>query len=180
MKHDEARPASESMRFLERYPGTAGDAAELASAIVAARQLVRHGHALLNGRIVDVPSVRITLSAIALLLVTGCATLDQRLPPPPTQAEIVRMAQDGKSAADMIALMKAARAVYRLPASELAKLHAQGVPDEVIDYMQQTLIEAERYEEYQRTRDRYGWFGWPGYYVRPYSWSAYPYRWYRW
>lgn len=128
----------------------------------------------------DVPSVPITLSAIALLLVTGCATLEERLPPPPTQAQIVRMAQERRSAADMIALMKAARAVYRLPASELAKLHTQGVPGEVIDYMQQTLIEAERYEEYQRTRDRYGWFGWPGYYVRPYGWPGYyvsPYGW---
>ncbi len=80
---------------------------------------------------------------------------------------------------EIVKRMRESRAVYRLPASELAKLREQGVPDKVIDHMQRTYIEAERYDEYLRARDRYLWYGWPSYrgvFPSPYGYlPPYPY-----
>jgi hypothetical protein len=104
-------------------------------------------------------------------LLAGCGTMYKQLPPPPTVSEIVQMAKDGVPAGDIIKRMDDARAVYRLPASELAKLREEGVPDAVLDYMQQTYIEDERWREYQRARDMYFWYGWPYYYRYPYPWG---------
>ena len=73
------------------------------------------------------------------LLLSGCASLPQR-PAPPTVAEIVKMAADKTPAQDIIQRMRDAGAVYRLSASQLARLREQGVPDEVIDYMQGTWL----------------------------------------
>jgi hypothetical protein len=110
-------------------------------------------------------------------LAAGCATPGPTPLPPPTVDEIVRLSAAGVPAGDIIQRMRDARAVYPVPASELAKLHDQGVPDEVIDYMQRTYIEAERHDEYLRTRDLYLWYGWPSYRgVYPYGyWYPYPY-----
>jgi len=116
---------------------------------------------------------------VTLLALSGCATLGKSLPLPPTTAEILQMAKDGRSADEIIGRMKESRAVYRLPASELAKLREQGMPDAVIDHMQRTYIEAERYEEYRRARDFYWGYAWPApyrfhpacrYCFRPYYW----------
>ena len=107
---------------------------------------------------------------VALLLagvMTGCATAPQ-LPPPPTTAEIVQMAKDGQTAEAIVQRMQQLAAVYPLPASELAKLREQGVPDKVIDHMQQTYIEAVRNQEWARARDSYSY---------PYSfWGHYYWR----
>jgi len=112
--------------------------------------------------------------AVALLLsaaLAGCAAAPQ-LPPPPTTAEIVQMAKDGQTADAIIARLQASRAVYALPASELAKLREQGVPDRVIDYMQQTYVEAVRYYEWSRARDAYFPYGppYPLYYRGRHFW----------
>ena len=94
--------------------------------------------------------------ALILLMgaLTGCASLE-KLPPPPTVAEIVQMAKTGQSADAIIQRIAASRGIYQMPASELARLRDQGVPDKVIDYMQQTYIEAVRYEEWRRAGDAY-------------------------
>jgi hypothetical protein len=52
-------------------------------------------------------------------------------------------------------------------------LREQGVPDKVIDYMQQTYIDAARFAEWMRARDAYFFY--------PYSpfppYRRYPYWW---
>ena len=115
------------------------------------------------------------LRACALLLPTllaGCAATPQ-LPPPPTPAEIVQMTKEGRPAEDVIQRMRATLAVYPLQASELAKLREQGVPDAVIDYMQQTYVDAVRQHEWARARaGYYGYSAYPWPY-RPYCWSPY-------
>jgi len=123
-----------------------------------------------------VRALRVAILVLIAGLAPGCATVGPPLPPPPTIDEIVRLSAAGVPADDIIKRMRDAQAVYRLPASELAKLHSQGVPDRVIDYMQRTYIEAERYDEYLRTRDRYLWYGWPSYLgTYPYGyWYPYP------
>ena len=35
------------------------------------------------------------------------------------------------------------------------------MPDQVIDYMQRTYVEAVRFDEYLRARDAYSAYGWP-------------------
>ena len=115
---------------------------------------------------------------VTLLLVialAGCAGLEP-LPPAPTIAEIVQMAKNGQSADAIIQRMQKSRAVYQIPASELAKLREQGVPDKVIDYMQQTYVDAVRYWEWVRARDAYLFGPYPGYPFRPYGWR-YPFGW---
>lgn len=118
---------------------------------------------------------RFVIVAAACLLAgvaAGCATAP-KLPPPPTTAEIVQMAKDGQTAEAIIQRMQQSVALYPLPASELAKLREQGVPDKVIDHMQQTYLEAVRYQEWARARDAYP----PFYGPYPYSfWGHYYWR----
>lgn len=85
------------------------------------------------------------------------------------------MAKSGQSAEAIIQRMGESRAVYQLPASELARLREQGVPDRVIDYMQQTYLDAVRYQEWARMRDAYLYY--PPY-LGPYrSYCWHPYSW---
>ena len=114
-----------------------------------------------------------TLLLVAAL--AGCAGLEP-LPPPPTIAEIVQMAKSGQGADAIIQRIQESRAVYQLPASELAKMREQGVPDKVIDYIQQTYIEAVRYSEWLRARDAYFYSPFAGPPFRPYF-GRNPYGW---
>jgi len=79
---------------------------------------------------------------VLVSLLGGCAALGPPLPPPPTTAEIVQMARGGVGADEIVQRIAASRAVYPLPASELGRLRGEGVPDEVIDFMQRTYIDA--------------------------------------
>ena len=119
------------------------------------------------------------LHAIALFaaaFLAGCASLEPRLPPPPTTAEIVQMAKDGMTADAIIARIEAARGVYPLPASEFARLRAEGVPDRVIDSMQRTYVNAAWFDGYLRARDDSAFWGWPSFRPGPFPyWGPYPY-----
>lgn len=108
-------------------------------------------------------------------LLSACAAFAP-LPPPPSPQEIVAMAGEGKTVQDIIQRIDAAQGVYRLSASELAKLREQGVPDAVIDHMQATYLEAIRREEAWRQQSLYPAPGWP--YRSPFN-RAHPYRWWR-
>src|SRR4051812_39764243 len=102
------------------------------------------------------------------LLLAACADLPQR-PPPPSVAEVVQMSKD-MPAEQIVQRMRESGAVYRLSASQLARLHEQGVPDQVIDHMQATLLDEMRREAAMDMMDPWprGWgpgfspgFGWP-------------------
>lgn len=86
-----------------------------------------------------------------------------------TVSQIGEMSKSGIPAQDIIRKIHESDTVYRLRASELARLREQGVPDDVIDYMQETHLESTRREQYFRDWN-YGpngyWyggypFGWP-------------------
>jgi len=117
------------------------------------------------------------LAAILLAgILAGCATAGPNLPPPPSKVEVVEMAKSGQSAEAIIQRMRESRAAYLLPASELARLREQGVPDKVIDYMQQTYLDAVRYDEWTRMRNAYYPYYSP--YIGPYRpYWRYPYWW---
>lgn len=67
--------------------------------------------------------------------------------------------------------MRVSGTVYRLSASQLAHVHDEGVPDAVVDYMQQTYLGTVR-----RDRALEDWAHWTfavdGYWYgdRPYGW----------
>jgi hypothetical protein len=105
--------------------------------------------------------------------ISGCAHFGETNDKDPvTVPQIVALVKEGIPADDIIAKMEVSGTVYRLKASQLASLEKEGVPAEVINYMQQTYLDAvkndARYEDlrYWTAEDEFGWyggapFGWP-------------------
>jgi len=79
--------------------------------------------------------------ALALFL-AGCTAMPPR-PAPPTVEEVVSLTQAGETPEAILQRMKDGRGLYALSGSELAALGSQGVAPEVLDYMQQTYLEAQ-------------------------------------
>jgi hypothetical protein len=109
---------------------------------------------------------------LAVALMAGCAMVGGSARPQPVKVpDIVALSKSGMPAADIIGKMRASGTVYRLQASQLAELKAQGVAPEVVDYMQQTYLDAvsrdASYQEWSRwsRHDEY-WYG-----GAPYDWS---------
>lgn len=99
---------------------------------------------------------RVIFSAIiAGLLLAGCSTYGQG---PLTVNQVLRLSREGVPSSEIIARMRASQTVYPLKASQLARLHRQGVADEVIDYMQSTHIASAR-----RQQNMQDWFYWTPY-----------------
>jgi hypothetical protein len=92
--------------------------------------------------------------AFAVLLFAGCAGLHRG--PALVVGEVLELSQSGLPPEEIVERMRAAGGVYRLRASELADLRARGVPDEVIDYMQETWLEQVRREAWIEERARLG------------------------
>ncbi|MEJ2642673.1 MAG: hypothetical protein P8010_24230 [Desulfosarcinaceae bacterium] len=125
------------------------------------------------------PSLPVVLMmAVIAVGVAGCAHLNGMRSEPITIPQIIQMAKEGMSADDIISRLQASGTVYRLKASRLATLEKKGVPAKVIDYMQQTYLDAvnkdARYQEWQdwHMEDEYGWYGgapydWPDFEVHP-------------
>jgi hypothetical protein len=82
---------------------------------------------------------RRTAACAALLLLVGCAGMEQR-PEPLSREEIVRMARAGEPAKAIIARLQATDTVMLLSAAEILKLAGEGVPTEALDWMQQAQI----------------------------------------
>lgn len=105
--------------------------------------------------------------------VAGCSTsgLVSEQPKPVTVAEIVQMSKEGVPARSIVQKMRDSASVYRLPASELARLHEQGVADKVLNYMQRTYLKSVRRE--QRFQDWNYWSSGPA----GYWYGGWPYGW---
>lgn len=87
-----------------------------------------------------------------LLLLSGCASMGAPERQPITLEQIVAMAKEGKDAAAINREIKESRTTYDVMASQYAKLSRDGVPDEVIDFMQRGQL---RMAERQGRRDAY-------------------------
>ena len=72
---------------------------------------------------------------------------------PVTVGQVIEMSKEGVPAETIVRKMRDSETVYRLTAAQLAELHDMGIADQVLDYMQQTYIEAERREQ---IRDDWG------------------------
>ena len=104
-----------------------------------------------------------TLASVFLLgsgLLTGCATFGlEQAKPPVSVSEVVQMTQEGIPPETIIQRMRDTQTVYRLDAAELAQLHDRGVADPVINYMQQTYLEAVRREQSRADWDNWAMWG---------------------
>ena len=108
-----------------------------------------------------------------LVLFAGCASLDRR-PPPPSLDEVVQMSKEGIPAETIIERLRESRAIYRVSGSQLAQMHEQGVPDPVLDYIQEAYLDHVRWRERMYYEDRYFWdrywmYGCVGCYYRPWA-----------
>ena len=109
----------------------------------------------------------------SLIFYIGCATLSGNpVGPPPnpvTVKEIVEMSEAGLPPETIINNIQQSHTVYRIQASQLVQLKEMGVSDEVINYMQQTYIDAARqnqaYEDWSNftLADDGFWYGGPFY-----------------
>jgi len=88
-------------------------------------------------------------------LLSGCATLGFKQPEPVTVGQVIQMSKEGVPPEAIVKKMRDSETVYRFTAAQLAELHDLGVTDQVLDYMQQTYIEAER-----RDQSRDDWGAW--------------------
>lgn len=104
--------------------------------------------------------IRALLLGLVLTLVGGCAQFGPKRPPAPTLDEVVAQSKAGVPSATIIQRMRESYAVYPLSAADFARLHDQGVADEVLNYMQAVYLEEVRRDEAWRSRYRYDpWFG---------------------
>ncbi|HEX9665026.1 MAG TPA: hypothetical protein VGA95_00510, partial [Thermodesulfobacteriota bacterium] len=109
----------------------------------------------------------------SLIIYIGCAALSGNpVGPPPdpvTVKEVVEMTEAGLPPEIIINKIQQSHTVYRIQASQLVQLKEMGVSDEVINYMQQTYIDAVRqnqaYEDWSNftLADDGFWYGGPFY-----------------
>ena len=82
------------------------------------------------------------IAILVLLFVGGCTTPGGSQPQPVTVPEIIQLSREGVPPQDIIQQIRESGTVYRLNASQLADLRDEGVSDLVINYMQQTYLNA--------------------------------------
>lgn len=117
----------------------------------------------------------LTVLLLALLL-GGCAGMMQR-PAPLTAEDVVQMAKSGASSTAIIERLRETRTVLRLSGSQFARLREQGVPDDVLDHIQNTYMAAVEADTRLRYQGMY--WGWgPPYPMRPLH-GPLPYWYYR-
>jgi hypothetical protein len=92
-------------------------------------------------------SFTIFLCGLSLSVFAGCTFSLSNPRPPVTVPQILEMSKTGVPPGDIVQKMRDSGTVYRLQASQLAQLKAQGVPDAVLNYMQQTYLDAARADQ---------------------------------
>ena len=93
---------------------------------------------------------------ICVTLLSGCSTFGFKKSDPITVNQVIQMSKDDVPPGTIVEKMKDSDSVYRFTAAQLAELHDMGVADPVLNYMQQTYIEAERRQQSAEDWDRDG------------------------
>ena len=116
------------------------------------------------------------VSGIALL--QGCAVYSPNNFNPVTIPEIVKMSKDSLSSKQIIDEIINSRTAYEIKASEYAKLQQAGIPDSVINFMQESYHNLIRHQ--QQEQDSYYLYpAYPWYWQRS-AWYFRPYGYYGW
>jgi hypothetical protein len=85
-------------------------------------------------------SLRPYIALILSLALSSCATFYATRTPVPI-AEIVSLSRSGAPPASIIQRIRESRTTYALRGADFAKLKADGVPDAVLDYLQQSFLD---------------------------------------
>lgn len=104
--------------------------------------------------------MRTHLSSTAVILLSGvlsCGCAGLQHPSPPTVNQIVEMAKAGKPAEDIVRELQQSHAVYPLTGSQIVKLHEEGVPDAVLDYMQNAYADSIRWNARMQYEGNFWW-----------------------
>ena len=108
-------------------------------------------------------SQRLALTFLTCVtLLSGCATFGFKQPEPVTVGQVIQMSKEGVPPQAIVKKMRDSETVYRFTAAQLAELHDLGVADPVLNYMQQTYIEAERRQQSMDDWGDWGMWG-PGF-----------------
>ena len=101
-----------------------------------------------------------TLAFSLLLALAGCAAMDA--PETLSGAQIVALAREGRTAPEIIAVLRSTGTVLSLQASDIVRLHEAGVPEQVLDYLQNAQIEEMLWRERSSYWGAYYRYGpWP-------------------
>ena len=92
---------------------------------------------------------------LCLAVLAGCAGTPRRAPP--SIEQVVEMSQAGKPAEEIIRELQDTRAVYPLTGSQIVRLHDQGVPDAVLDYLQNAYADSIRWDARLRYDNSFFW-----------------------
>ncbi len=84
-------------------------------------------------------SLRLSIALLTLLALSSCASLYTPRTPLPI-AEVVKLSKSGAPPDEIVQRIRDSGTTYALRGSDFAKLKAQGVPDPVLDYLQQSLV----------------------------------------
>jgi hypothetical protein len=85
-------------------------------------------------------SLRPSIALILLLSLSSCATFYAARKPMPI-AEVVELSKSGAPPPLIIQRIRQSRTTYALRGADFAKLRADGVPDAVLDYLQQSFVD---------------------------------------
>lgn len=123
------------------------------------------------------PIRRALIACTVLTVLSGCAGVLKR-PDPLTTADIVRLVKEETPSADIIQRLRETRTILPLSGSQFAKLREQGVPDDVLDHLQQAYLGAVEFDARMRYQGMY-WGGWGPPFPHPAFRGPLPY-WYYW
>lgn len=113
----------------------------------------------------NIKLVLTTLAAATAL--AGCASRGESAPPLTLDALVAR-AKAGESSESLLASLRGSRERFVLSGSDYAKLKERGLPDAVLDALQQRQIADARDDEWRRSQPLGWWRMWPYYdFYRP-------------
>lgn len=127
--------------------------------------------------------MRLEACLVLAFLLAGCASIEPG-PPPLTREDVIRMSKAGEPPQAIIKALEDTRSVMMLSASEIVRLHQEGVSQEVLDHLQRVQM-----EEIRRREALAQMHAWPLYsgpwplYATPWRcppWPAYRYYPYGW
>jgi hypothetical protein len=120
---------------------------------------------------------RVLIACIASAALSGCAGALKR-PDPMTTADIIGLVKAETPSSEIIQRLRETRTVLPLSGSQFARLREQGVPDDVLDHLQQSYLGAVEFDARMRYQGMY-WGGWGPPHPYPAFRGPLPY-WYYW